>query len=138
MGQWTEEFNRYWFERHTGRSVIREQEWVCHPSYPWLAATLDGVTVSPSGDPAVFEAKHVGSHYKLADIRERYYPQLQHQMFVTNIDTAALSVFFGNKSWEYLYIDFDPWYHADLLAAERAFWRSVSGGQDATQPLRTS
>ena len=50
----TEELNRTWYERNTGRRVTDVQRRVKHSAIPWMAATLDGVV---EGAEAVFEAK---------------------------------------------------------------------------------
>lgn len=126
MGSWTEELNRYWFERQTGLTITREGERVIHPRYPYLAATLDGFTSTRSGDGCVYEAKHVNAfNYDAATILARYMPQLHHQMYVVGVEHAALSVFVGTMQWELMWVDFDPLYHSELLAAEQRFWRSV-------------
>ncbi len=126
MGSWTEELNRFWFERRTGYDVTREGERIVHPHYPFLAATLDGWTRTESGDDAVYEAKHVnGFNYDPETILARYTPQLHHQMYVAGIGHAALSVFVGTMQWDLIWVEFDPLYHAALLTAEKRFWQSV-------------
>src|SRR6187200_510157 len=54
LGTITEELNRHWYERNTGKSVQHVQRRIQHPVNKWMAATLDGL-VTPGG--AVFEAK---------------------------------------------------------------------------------
>src|ERR1700758_1240911 len=41
LGRATEEFNRHWFERNTGRVVADVQRRARHPVNWWMAATLD-------------------------------------------------------------------------------------------------
>ena len=43
LGSATEELNRSWYERNTGRSVTDIQRRVKHSAIPWMVATLDGV-----------------------------------------------------------------------------------------------
>src|SRR6476659_5144531 len=43
LGSATEELNRTWYERNTGRRVIAAQRHVKHAIIPFMAATLDGV-----------------------------------------------------------------------------------------------
>ncbi len=43
LGTATEELNRTWYERNTGRSVRDVQRLVKHSAIPWMAATLDGI-----------------------------------------------------------------------------------------------
>src|SRR5712671_3579338 len=54
LGVATEELNRSWYERNTGRRVTAVQRHVKHSAIAWMAATLDGF-VEEIG--AVFEAK---------------------------------------------------------------------------------
>jgi predicted phage-related endonuclease len=54
LGTATEELNRTWYERNTGRRVTDTQRRVQHSAIPWMAATLDGLV---EGTGAVFEAK---------------------------------------------------------------------------------
>src|SRR3974390_2109532 len=54
LGVVTENLNRQWFERNTGRPVKDVQKRVRHPVIRWMGATLDGI-VEPTG--AVFESK---------------------------------------------------------------------------------
>ena len=54
LGAATEDLNRSWYERNTGRRVGHVQRWVKHSAIPWMAATLDGIVESTG---AVFEAK---------------------------------------------------------------------------------
>ena len=43
LGTVTEELNRVWYERNTGRIVRDVQRHVKHSAIPWMAATLDGI-----------------------------------------------------------------------------------------------
>src|SRR5262245_43305035 len=43
LGSVTEDLNRAWYERNTGRRVIAAQRRVKHSIIPYMAATLDGV-----------------------------------------------------------------------------------------------
>src|SRR5215467_4251542 len=54
LGTATEDLNRGWYERNTGRRVGDVQRRVKHSAIPWMAATLDGIV---EGMEAVFEAK---------------------------------------------------------------------------------
>src|SRR5438105_15745616 len=51
LGTVTEDLNRRWYERNTGRGIKHVQRQIQHPVIKWMAATLDGV-VDPGG--AVF------------------------------------------------------------------------------------
>src|SRR5436309_11388825 len=54
LGSATEELNRSWYERNTGRQIRDVQRRVRHSAIPWMVATLDGIV---EGTEAVFESK---------------------------------------------------------------------------------
>jgi predicted phage-related endonuclease len=54
LGVATEDLNRSWYERNTGRRVTDVQRRVKHSAISWMAATLDGIV---EGTSAVFESK---------------------------------------------------------------------------------
>src|SRR3977135_4116067 len=54
LGTVTEDLNRSWYERNTGRRVTDVQHRVKHSAIPWMAATLDRIV---EGTEAEFEAK---------------------------------------------------------------------------------
>src|SRR6202795_4019508 len=80
LGTVTEDLNRRWYERNTGRGVKDVQRWVQHPVHKWMAATLDGL-VDPGG--AVFEAKFMLPWtFSEEAAAEKHMAQLQHNMWV--------------------------------------------------------
>src|SRR5436309_1857795 len=97
LGLVTEPLNRHWFERNTGQVITHVQRRVQHPVIRWMAATLDGI-VEQSG--AVFEAKFMLPwSFSEEAAAEKYMPQLQHNMWVTNATAAVLSVITGGGKW---------------------------------------
>src|SRR5918993_1159232 len=50
----TEDLNRRWFERETGRRLQQIQRFLRHPRIDWMGATLDGLVEE---ETAAFEAK---------------------------------------------------------------------------------
>jgi hypothetical protein len=125
LGCWTEAFNRQWYAKQTGYEVSQAGSlWTCD-THRWRMATLDGVVEQKH---AVFEAKHVSAFAKPDDVLTRYMPQLQHNMVVTGMERAILSVIFGNHKWEAYEIASDWLYQEELLAAEQHFWRCVASG----------
>jgi predicted phage-related endonuclease len=47
LGRATEDLNRSWYERNTGRQVRDVQRRVRHSAIAWMAATLDGTSRTP-------------------------------------------------------------------------------------------
>jgi predicted phage-related endonuclease len=127
LGVVTEHLNRQWFERNTGRTIKNVQRRVKHPVIKWMAATLDGV-VEATG--AVFEAKFMLPwSFSEEGAAEKYMPQLQHNMWVTNAREAALSIITGGGKWVEITLAADSLYQHLLLTAEKKFWRCVENGE---------
>ena len=127
LGLVTEDLNRQWYERNTGNGIKDIQRRVKHPVIRWMAATLDGVV---DGTGAVYEAKFMLPwSFSEEFAAEKYMPQLQHNMWVTNARMAALSIITGGGKWVEISIAADALYQHLLLAAEKKFWRCVEVGE---------
>jgi predicted phage-related endonuclease len=127
LGRATEELNRGWYERNTGRQVRDVQRRVKHSAIPWMAATLDGIV---EGTEAVFEAKFM-LPWSFSDeaAAEKYMAQVQHNMWVTHLRTSVLSIITGGGKWVEITIPIDPLYLSVLVSAEKKFWRCVQSGE---------
>jgi predicted phage-related endonuclease len=127
LGLVTEDLNRQWYERNTGKTIKDVQSRVRHPVIRFMAATLDGVV---AGTGAVYEAKFI-LPWSFSEVfaAEKYMAQLQHNMWVTNARMAALSIITGGGKWVEISIAADPLYQHLLLTAEKKFWRCVSFGE---------
>jgi putative phage-type endonuclease len=127
LGVATEELNRSWYERHTGRRITDVQRQVKHSAIPWMAATLDGIV---EGAEAVFEAKFMLPwSFSEEAAAEKYMAQVQHNMWVTHLRTSALSIITGGGKWVEITIPMDPLYLSVLVSAEKKFWRCVQSGE---------
>jgi hypothetical protein len=73
--------------------------------------------------------KNVVSWRMVKFAAEKYMAQLQHNMWVTNARTAALSIITGGGKWVEISIAADPLYQHLLITAEKKFWRCVSFGE---------
>jgi predicted phage-related endonuclease len=127
LGVATEPLNRHWYERNTGQAITEIQRRVRHPVIKWMGATLDGIV---AGTGAVFEAKFMLPwSFSEEAAAEKHMAQLQHNMWVTNATTAALSVITGGGKWVEIDIAADCLYQHLLLTAEKKFWRCVESGE---------
>lgn len=132
LGNWTEQFNRQWYEKVTGVSVTRSGASMLCPKFNWRRCTLDGYIENPT---SVWEAKHTSAFAKPEEVLQRYMPQLQHNMAVSGCDRAVLSVIFGNQKYEIFEVAADWLYQLDLLQAEEDFWECVLNGNDPVAVL---
>jgi predicted phage-related endonuclease len=127
LGIATEELNRTWYERNTGKRVTDVQRRAKHSAIPWMAATLDGIV---EGIGAVFEAKFMLPwSFSEEAAAEKYMAQLQHNMWVTHLRTSVLSIITGGGKWVEITIPMDPLYLSVLVSAEKKFWRCVQSGE---------
>jgi predicted phage-related endonuclease len=123
----TEDLNRQWFERNTGRAIKHVQKRVRHPVIRWMGATLDGM-VDATG--ALFESKFMLPwSFSEEGAAQKYSPQLQHNMWVTNSVTSVLSVITGGGKWVEIVVPADSLYQHLLFTAEKKFWRCVESGE---------
>src|SRR6188768_496904 len=127
LGAVTEQLNRHWYERNSGRVVTDVQRHIRHPVNRWMGATLDGMI---EGTGAVFEAKFMLPwSFSEEAAAEKHMAQLQHNMWVTNATAAVLSIITGGGKWVEIKIPADSLYQHLLLTAEKKFWRCVESGE---------
>lgn len=132
LGCWTESFQRQWFQQVTGKAVRRVGWAMQCGRREWRRCTLDGLI---EDEPAVWEAKHTNAFATSDEVIDRYMPQLQHNMAVAGVETAVLSVLFGNNRFEIIEVASDWLYQLDLLDAEEQFWDCVRSGREPVAPL---
>src|ERR1019366_6093240 len=108
LGPVTEHLNWHWYERNTRQVVTEVQRQVFHPVKRWMAATLDGM-VEATG--AVFEGKFMLPWtFSEEAAAGKHMAQLQHNMWVANARSAALSIITGGGKWVELAVHADPLY----------------------------
>src|SRR5437588_1709960 len=125
LGAATEELNRSWYERNTGRRVTDVQRRVRHSTIPWMVATLDG-TIESTG--AVFETKFMLPwSFSEEAAAEKYMAQVQHNMWVTHLRGSVLSIITGGGKWVEITIPMDPLY----LSVQRRLAKGGPGSRPA-------
>src|SRR5437868_9473594 len=98
-----------------------------HELLGWMGATFDGIV---DGTEAVFESKFMLPwSFSEEGAVEKYMPQLQHNMWVTNAKMSVLSIITGGGKWVEIAVPADPLYQHLLLTAEKKFWRCVESGE---------
>ena len=127
LGIQTEGLNADFFSRRSGLRVDRSSEARgLHTSGEgYLVCQPDGLVRGLQGDLRLFEAKHTSSMSDMDTQIERYYPQLQHNMYVTHSSSAFLSVIFGTREPEYCEIERDENWLSQYLPLAADFWRHV-------------
>lgn len=121
------------YEDQFGWAIERKQEFVVSKEYPFMAATLDGVTTGVDGEPdTIVELKT--ANVRRADewgetgtdeIPLPYLVQVQHQMIVTRIDLAHVAVLIGNSDFRVYHVPRHDKLCAKIIDREADFWRAV-------------
>jgi putative phage-type endonuclease len=111
------------FERLTG--LVMMPQVIQHPSYEWMMASLDGIDFLGHN---IVEIKCPGreDHCIALDgrIPEKYYPQMQHQLAVTDLKEAYYFSYDGQNG-VIVMVPRDDEYIEKLIDAEKKFWNSV-------------
>jgi putative phage-type endonuclease len=101
----------------------------------WMAASFDGMTIE--GD-AIVEIKAPGkkdhSTALKGKIPEKYYPQLQHQIYVSGLQMAYYYSFDGEKGIV-LKVKRDDVYIDNMIQKLFEFWQLIQAQQDKKEPV---
>ncbi len=127
-GKMKEEEAREAFERETGFLVFPKV--LEHPEHDWISASLDGLDVE---EKFLVEIKcprsnidqFVDAGNMVHTVPEKYFPQIQHQLFVTGLDLAYYYTYYGNGHGTIAQVRRDDKYIDLLLEKEKEFWEYV-------------
>jgi hypothetical protein len=126
LGSVTEDLNRTWYERNSGRRVTDVQRRVKHSAIPWMAATLDGIV-------KVRERCSRPSSCCPGRSPRRQRPKTTWRSSSTTCgsptcDQPCCRSSPGGK-WVEITVPMDPLYLSVLVSAEKKFWRCVQSGE---------
>lgn len=117
----------------TGRAMAETQRFVRHPEYPWMTATIDGLTT----DGRIVEVKTTSAWARewgeedTDQVPESYLVQVHHQMACTGVGEADVAVLIGGQRFRLYKVE----RNADLVELIEAkcaeFWECV---RDRTPP----
>lgn len=124
LGVHTEPFHRKWLEGLIGDTINEPEEATLRTvGETPLFGHFDGVTAV--GQELV-ELKHSNSDANARDKALYYAPQLGHYMFVGDFKQAIFSVIPGNNDPDWLVVEINHDYIAQLLELEQQFWWHVT------------
>ena len=128
MGIQTEDMNLGWFEKEYSKKILEKQDKYTrtYNGVPYVG-TLDGV-LEDTND--IVEAKHTFAHNTLDKVCDYYMAQVQLYLWLSNMDGAYMSVFFGNNRWECAYVKKHDSYISVVLDACTDFWAHVESGDE--------
>lgn len=122
LGAVTEKLNLDWYERKSRHLLTRRGEVWTHSAFEWAAATLDGWDEELK---CPVECKHTGGHEPMEIVIDRYQPQMQWQMYVTNAQQCALSVIMGGREPIIDYVPRAEPYIAEMFRRAGSFMMCV-------------
>ena len=122
-GRDTEPLVRTWLEEH--EEILLSPENIEHTTHNWLRCSVDAMDIYKE---RLYEIKCPGiKDHEIAmegKIPEKYYPQLQHQLMVTELPSMKYVSFYDND-YQIIVVDRDENYIEDLLDQEKIFWEYV-------------
>lgn len=131
MGKHTESFNIEWYKKLTKNYIANQQDFFQMKKYPYIYAHIDGIVYTENKVQrlGLLECKHTNAFSNPTKVTDKYMPQIQHYLMVTELDKAYLSVFFGNMKYEVIEIEKSIDFQRKLIAAEVLFWHYVKTKQ---------
>jgi predicted phage-related endonuclease len=139
LGNLTEPLNADLFEKEMGFWVTDEQKKVHYPDWDKAHTTLDGLlrVEEISTEPfAMVEFKFMFPFgFDKQAALEKYYPQVQHNLMVTELPFGYLSILTGAAQHVILKVEADIMYQSELLKAEQDFWECVETGRTPGNPV---
>ena len=131
LGSFTEDFNINWFCKQNNCNVYKKQQtfemnWNAVP----LKGTVDGcVYISEAQHDVVtdeiVECKHTYEGNNMEACLSMYMPQIQFYMWLAQAKGCYLSVIFGNRRWESVYVQKDWQYIEQMQVRLQEFWQCV-------------
>ena len=113
------------FMEETGKKVVRKNETIFHPDYPFLGANIDRRVI---GENAVLECK-TATMFKYREwegdeIPQEYLIQVLHYMAVGNFKKGYIACLIGNHKFVWKEINWDEKMISDLIKKECYFWNT--------------
>ncbi len=126
IGIATEPLHARFYTHHTGIASRPSEETLVHPDFPFIVANLDFLTWRRAEEESLpcntlIEAKFHGGSRRDEDLAERYYWQVQHQLLVSGLEHAVLSIL-RPASYSLVRIARNERDIAALLDTLHAFW----------------
>lgn len=137
LGNITEPLHADWFEEQTSLVVTDEQKKVFYKEWEFAHSTLDGyVRKTADGDIlGIVEFKFMLPFgFSVEAAVEKYFPQCQHNMMVTDTSHCWLSIMTGAGGYHRVELDADIFYQVKLLESLRDFWECVQNGNTPGVP----
>jgi hypothetical protein len=127
LGSYTEDFNLRWFLNHeldpTQDQLEKQREFTLNWEGVPCKGTVDACIYNSQ---EIVEAKHTYERNTMEGCLNMYMPQIQFYLWISVKDGCYLSVIFGNRRWESVYIRKDWDYIHKMQVHLKEFWRHVT------------
>jgi len=141
IGIATEPLHARFWQHHTGIPILPGSDRTrVHPRHDWMICHPDFLTWrQPPSDPflppdTVLEAKFTGTQASDAELAERYFWQVQHQLMVLGLAQGILSIL-RPGGWSWVEIPAMPRRQALLFRTLAAFWWHVENDCPPEDPF---
>lgn len=109
------------FAQRTGKHVVQQPYFYCHPQHSFMGANIDyGIYAENAG----LECKNTTNRndFKDGQVPEEYYLQSMHYMAVTGASRWYLAYLMDGWQFQYVTIERDEQLIQMLIEGERSFW----------------
>lgn len=139
LGIYTEQFNIDWFAKDMQISIPKEnlqREFTLN----WEGVPLKGTVDAQLDSHEILECKHTFDANTMESCIKMYMPQIQFYLWVSNSKGCYLSVLFGNRKWDYVFVHRDFDYIEKMKVYVKEFWQLVRDdeipfGDDEVSPV---
>src|SRR5262245_25557612 len=111
-----------WHERRTRLELSRRDEFVVHPTLPYVGCTLDAFRAAAN---TVVDCKAIHGASDIDKAVAHYTPQMVVQRACTGADYAALLIVHGGGEPFEVNVPIDPEYELRVFERIAAFWQCV-------------
>lgn len=130
--------NRY-MEDHRAENVSLDTNMasVTHKDHTWARANIDGLILNVKGKPdGIWEGKTASRRFE--EVPVHYQLQVQHYMWVYDLDYAIISVLFSGNDYAEFRIERDSAYATEIVPQLVEFWERVEAKLPVFEPVSMS
>lgn len=125
VGTETEPLNARLYEAATGQRVRRVRRLLRHDRYPWMLASLDRRVGRKIVELKWTERATDYGEPGTDEVPDEVLLQVMHQLVVTDLPEADVSVLIGGRDHRIYHVARDPIAAEELIEREHTFWRAV-------------
>lgn len=125
LGTATEDLNAQLYQAATGVTIRRERRMLRNKAYPWMQASLDRRATDRVVELKYSDRADGYGEPGTDEIPDEVLVQVIHQMVVTGLRRADVSLLVGGRGHRLYSVDWDNDAGDETIEREREFWRAV-------------